>query len=56
MKYQVGDVVSVKHMGKIGIVICVTKYEHIGSGYHVILCGMPDKTYYYYEHEIEKFA
>lgn len=56
MKYQVGDLVKIKHKGKLGIVISSGHYESadVGEAYHVLICGIPNQTYYYYEHEIEK--
>ena len=58
MKYNIGDVVNIRgtatRSGKIGIVASDGYYDGKKNGYYLIICGMPNQTFYYYEDEIEK--
>lgn len=54
MKYKVGDIVTIKHMNKIGVIESVVEYFNTKNGYHIIICGIPNRTFYYYDYELEK--
>ena len=60
-KYQVGEIVTVKHIsGKIAAILEREYFARSGDdkigvpGYRITICGIPNKTFVYYEHEIEK--
>jgi len=60
-KYQVGDVVVIKHVpDKVATIVEREYFARSGDdkicvpGYRIMICGLPSKTFIYYEHEIEK--
>ena len=60
-KYQVGDVVVIRHVQDKVCVILEREYfarsgdDKIGvPGYRTMICGIPSKVFVYYEYEIAK--
>lgn len=60
-KYNIGDVVVIKHLhNKVGVILEREYFARNGDdkigvpGYRTMICGLPSKTFVYYENEIEK--
>jgi hypothetical protein len=60
-KYNIGDVVVIKHLrDKVGVILQKDYFARSGDdkigvpGYKIMISGIENKTFVYYEHEIEK--